>query len=78
MAMTPLVDRHSDGPESSSILLHRLVVLLIGLQVRYVSAYVLNPEATQFLAERTGQSTPASSIVFCRRTGNVRRAAESA
>ncbi|MCI0332107.1 MAG: hypothetical protein L0228_02630 [Planctomycetes bacterium] len=34
-----------------------LMVLLIGLQVRYVSAYVLNPEATKFLAERTGQSS---------------------
>ena len=39
-----------------------LVVLLLGLQVRYVSAYVLNPEATKFLAERTGQS--ASSNMF--------------
>ncbi len=33
-----------------------LLVLLIGVQVRYVSAYVLNPEATQFVAERTGQA----------------------
>ena len=32
-----------------------LVVLLIGLQVRFVSSYVLNPKATKFLAERTGQ-----------------------
>jgi hypothetical protein len=38
-----------------------LVILLIGLQVKYVSAYVLKPEATQFLAERTGQSSPAQS-----------------
>ena len=38
-----------------------LVVLLLGLQVRYVSAYVLNPEATKFLAERTGQSSAATS-----------------
>jgi hypothetical protein len=39
-----------------------LVVLLVGLQVRYVSAYVLNPEATRFLAERTGQSTAAGTF----------------
>jgi hypothetical protein len=38
-----------------------LLVLLIGIQVRYVSAYVLNPEATRFLAERSGQATPAVS-----------------
>jgi len=38
-----------------------LLVLLIGIQVRYVSAYVLNPEATRFLAERTGNATPAAS-----------------
>jgi len=39
-----------------------LVVLLIGLQVRYVSAYVLNPEATKFLADRTGQPSAATSL----------------
>lgn len=33
-----------------------LLVFLIGIQVRYVSAYVLNPQATQFLADRTGQA----------------------
>jgi hypothetical protein len=38
-----------------------LVVLLVGLQFRCVSAYVLNPEATQFLAERTGQAPPAAT-----------------
>jgi hypothetical protein len=37
-----------------------LVVLLVGIQVRYVSAYHLNPKATQFLAERTGQSAATS------------------
>jgi hypothetical protein len=46
-----------------------LLVLLIGIQVRYVSAYVLNPKATQFLAERTGQSTPASSTFFTATSG---------
>jgi hypothetical protein len=38
-----------------------LLVLLIGIQVRYVSAYVLNPEATRFLAEHTGKSSPTTS-----------------
>jgi hypothetical protein len=41
-----------------------LVVLLLGLQFRCVSAYVLNPEATQFLAERTGQSPPVTTSTF--------------
>jgi hypothetical protein len=41
-----------------------LVVLLIGLQVRLVSSYVLNPKATKFLAERTGQSQPVSASFF--------------
>jgi len=41
-----------------------LVVLLLGLQVRYVSAYVLNPQATQFLAERTGQGPSSTNGVF--------------
>jgi hypothetical protein len=40
-----------------------LFILLIGLQFRYVSAYVLSPEATQFLAERTGQATPGLSAL---------------
>jgi hypothetical protein len=41
-----------------------LLVLLIGVQVRYVSAYVLSPQATQFLAERTGNSSPGSNSFF--------------
>jgi hypothetical protein len=41
-----------------------LVVLLLGVQVRYVSAYVLNPEATKFLADRTGQSNSATNVLF--------------
>ena len=40
-----------------------LVVLLIGVQIRCVSAYVLNPEATQFIAERTGQPAPQSAAM---------------
>ncbi len=39
-----------------------LVVLMIGLQVRYVSAYVLTPKATEFLAERTGTSSTTTSM----------------
>jgi hypothetical protein len=46
-----------------------LVVLFLGIQVRYVSAYVLNPEATQFLAERTGQSTSAASSLVSAAAG---------
>ena len=46
----------------NSLLMAGFVVLLLGLQVRYVSAYVLNPGATKFLAERTGQSPAATSV----------------
>jgi hypothetical protein len=46
-----------------------LVIVLLGLQVRYVSAYVLNPEATRFLAERTGQAPPAASGFFAATAG---------
>lgn len=41
-----------------------IVVLMLGLQVRYVSAYVLKPEATKFLADRTGQSQGAAGTFF--------------
>jgi hypothetical protein len=41
-----------------------LVLLLVGVQFRYVSAYVLTPETTQFIAERTGQTTSASSSAY--------------
>jgi hypothetical protein len=46
-----------------------LLVLMIGIQVRYVSAYVLNPKATQFLAERTGQSSASASPFYSAMTG---------
>jgi hypothetical protein len=36
-----------------------IVVLLIGLQLRAVSSYVLNEKATQFLAERAAKPTAA-------------------
>jgi hypothetical protein len=41
-----------------------LVVFMIGLQVRFVSSYTLNPKATKFLAERTGQSTGATAGIM--------------
>jgi hypothetical protein len=47
-----------------------LLVLLIGIQIRYVSAYVLNAETTRFLAERTGQATPAYTSVFLATSGS--------
>jgi len=46
-----------------------LLVLLIGVQVRYVNAYVLNPEATRFLAERSGQSPTGMSAFFSATAG---------
>lgn len=46
-----------------------LMILLVGLQFHYVSAFVLNPEATRFLAERTGQSTPGISTVLIATAG---------
>lgn len=35
------------------------IILLLGLQVRMVSAYVLNEEATRFLVQRTQASASA-------------------
>lgn len=46
-----------------------LVVLMIGLQVRFVSSYTLNPKATKFLAERTGQSTGATAGILAMGAG---------
>ena len=36
-------------------------ILLIGIQARMVDTYVLSPEATKFLAERSGNTTLASA-----------------
>lgn len=36
-----------------------LVVLFFGLQIRFVDSYVLTPEFTQILAERTGHPLAA-------------------
>jgi hypothetical protein len=41
-----------------------LVVLLVGIQVRFVGSYVLNPQATRFLAERTGQAQTTTAGSF--------------
>jgi hypothetical protein len=46
-----------------------LIFLLLGAQVRYVSAYVLSPEATQFLAEHTGQSSSATNSALAAVSG---------
>ena len=40
-----------------------IVLLLMGLQFRMVSAYVLNEDATRFLAERTQSSASEQSLV---------------
>jgi len=48
-----------------------LVVLLAGIQCRCVSAYVLNPDATKFIAERTGQASPATVSFFAANGGSA-------
>jgi hypothetical protein len=40
-----------------------ILVLLMGVQVRNVSAYVLTEDATQFLAERTGGSSSDAAMM---------------
>lgn len=40
-----------------------IVVILLGLQFRIVSSYVLNQEATRFLAERTQSSSTSTTMV---------------
>jgi hypothetical protein len=40
-----------------------LVILLIGLQLRMVSTYTLNEEATRFLAERTQSASQSATMV---------------
>jgi hypothetical protein len=40
-----------------------ILVLLLGVQVRNVSAYVLTEEATRFLAERIGSSDSDGALV---------------
>ena len=40
-----------------------VLILLLGVQVRNVSAYVLTPEATRFLAESTGTSSTDATLM---------------
>lgn len=40
-----------------------IVVFLIGLQLRVVNFYVLNADATRFLAERAHSTSPATTMV---------------
>ena len=40
-----------------------ILVLLVGVQVRNVSAYVLTEDATQFLAEQTGATSSDSALM---------------
>ena len=41
-----------------------LVILLMGLQLRMVSVFVLNEDATRFLAERTQSASVANGAIF--------------
>jgi len=43
-----------------------VLVLMLGIQFRVVDSYVLNEEATRFLAKRTGavEETPSQSMIF--------------
>ncbi|MCA9238172.1 MAG: hypothetical protein KDA44_22020 [Planctomycetales bacterium] len=40
-----------------------MVILLLGVQLRAVSHYVLTPEATRFLAERANKSGSESTLM---------------
>ncbi len=40
-----------------------IVILLMGVQLRMVSAYVLTEDATRFLAERTQSSSAQGAVV---------------
>jgi len=40
-----------------------IVLLLLGLQFRVVSSYILTDEATRFLAERTGSSNAQGAML---------------
>jgi len=39
-----------------------LVLLMLGMQIRFVETFVLNSESTRFLATKFNASTPASGI----------------
>ncbi len=40
-----------------------VLIILIGLQLRMVSSYILTDEATRFLAERANKSTSSATLV---------------
>ncbi len=46
-----------------------IVILLLGVQVRNVSAYVLTEDATRFLAERTGASSETMLVSLSNELG---------
>ena len=50
-----------------------IVILLLGVQVRNVSAYVLTEDATRFLAERTGTSSKTTFVSFSNELGAGRK-----
>jgi hypothetical protein len=50
-----------------------LLVLFVGLQVRYVSSYVLNPQTTQFLADHTGQGASSFAAATAGTFGAARK-----
>ncbi len=50
-----------------------IVILLLGVQVRNVSAYVLTEDATRFLAERTGTSSETTLASFSNELGAGRK-----
>jgi hypothetical protein len=45
------------------------IVLLLGLQLRYVETFVLNERATEFLAERTGGGTNSATALLTGASG---------
>ena len=48
-----------------------IVILLVGIQFRTVSAFVLNPEATKFIAERTGHASDAKTQSYLNATAGT-------
>jgi len=48
-----------------------IVILLVGVQFRAVSAFVLTPRTTQFIAERTGHASDATSQSYFNATSGT-------
>jgi len=57
----PFVELHDMDLNRNQFFFIGLVVLLLGLQLKFVSAYILNADATQFLAERSGETQAAAA-----------------